>query len=97
MPKKAAEQKKAEYKTEEPREKKKFCMFCHAPIPQDSDFCNKCGKKQDETKRFCMNCGALMPTVPELCGKCSKKPPDDVDTKACKNCGWVIPKVAKVL
>ncbi len=76
-------------------EKKKFCMFCHAPMPQDADFCPKCGKKQDETKRFCMNCGALMPAVPELCGKCSKMPPSDMDTKNCKNCGEVIPKVAK--
>ncbi|MCX9076278.1 MAG: zinc ribbon domain-containing protein, partial [Candidatus Methanoperedens sp.] len=82
-------------KEETKEEKKKFCMFCHAPMPQDAEFCPKCGKKQDETKRFCMNCGALMPAVPELCSKCSKMPPSDVDTKTCKNCGEVIPKVAK--
>ncbi len=76
-------------------EKKKFCMFCHAPMPYDAEFCPKCGKKQDETKRFCMNCGALMHSVPELCSKCSKMPPSDMDTKNCKNCGEVIPKVAK--
>ena len=85
----------AETKKKEVMDKKKFCMFCHAPMPFDAEFCPKCGKKQDETKRFCMNCGALMPAVPELCGKCSKMPPSGEDTKTCKNCGEVIPIVAK--
>ncbi len=93
--KKTEENKKVEAKKETVVEKKKFCMFCHAPMPTDAEFCPKCGKKQDETKRFCMNCGALMPAVPELCGKCSKMPPSDVDTKTCKNCGEVLPVVAK--
>jgi hypothetical protein len=93
--KEKVEAKKQERKLEGAEEKKKFCMFCHLPVPLDSDFCTKCGKKQDETKRFCMSCGSLMPCVPELCGKCSKMPPSGEDTKNCRNCGEVIPVVAK--
>ena len=76
-------------------EKQKFCMYCHAPLTADSQFCNKCGKKQEEKPRFCMNCGAPMPLAPDLCPRCSKMPPSDVDTKNCPNCNEVIPKVAK--
>jgi len=48
-----------------------------------------------EKKRYCMHCGAQMSIHDNTCPKCGKMPPSGVDVKECKNCGDVIPIVAK--
>jgi len=48
-----------------------------------------------EKKRYCMHCGAQMSTGENLCPKCGRMPPSGVDVKECRNCGEVIPVVAK--
>ena len=48
-----------------------------------------------EKKRYCMHCGAQMSTGENLCPKCGRMPPSGVDVKECKNCGEVIPIVAR--
>jgi PKD repeat protein/RNA polymerase subunit RPABC4/transcription elongation factor Spt4 len=48
-----------------------------------------------EKKRYCMHCGAQMSTGDNLCPKCGRMPPSGVDVKECRNCGEVIPVVAK--
>ena len=48
-----------------------------------------------EKKRYCMHCGAQMSAGENLCPKCGRMPPSGVDVKECRNCGEVIPVVAK--
>jgi ribosomal protein L40E len=48
-----------------------------------------------EKPRYCMHCGAKMSIKDRSCPKCGNLPPSGVDTKTCKNCGEVIPFVAK--
>lgn len=48
-----------------------------------------------EKKRYCMHCGAQMSTGENMCPKCGRMPPSGVDVKECRNCGEVIPVVAK--
>lgn len=48
-----------------------------------------------EKKRYCMHCGAQMSIHDNQCPKCGRMPPSGVDVKECKNCGEVIPIVAR--
>jgi hypothetical protein len=46
-------------------------------------------------RRFCMHCGFPMMTTDFECSRCHRQPPSGIDTKACPNCGAVIPALAK--
>jgi PKD repeat protein/ribosomal protein L40E len=48
-----------------------------------------------EKRRYCMHCGAQMSIHDNQCPKCGRMPPSGVDVKECKNCGEVIPIVAR--
>jgi len=46
-------------------------------------------------RRFCMHCGFPMMTTDFECSRCHRQPPSGIDTKACPNCGAVVPALAK--
>jgi hypothetical protein len=52
-------------------------------------------RKPVGARRFCMHCGFPMMTTDFECSRCHRQPPSGIDTKACPNCGSVIPAVAK--
>lgn len=51
----------------------RFCKFCGAQIPTESQFCLKCGatlKQITTDNKFCGKCGANIPTESQFCLKC---------------------------
>jgi Double zinc ribbon len=52
-------------------------------------------RKPVGARRFCMHCGFPMMTTDFECSRCHRQPPSGIDTKACPNCGAVIPALAK--
>lgn len=45
------------------------CSFCHEAIPEDSDFCPFCGKRQEE-KVTCPHCGMKNRAGSHFCSRC---------------------------
>lgn len=45
------------------------CSFCHEAIPEDSDFCPFCGKRQEE-KVTCPYCGMKNRAGSHFCSRC---------------------------
>lgn len=51
----------------------KTCPFCKSTIPEESSFCQKCGKEVGVI--FCPACGTKMPGEARFCLKCGKEIP----------------------
>lgn len=54
------------------------CPFCSKPLPNDSDFCQYCGKKiiipkTHSIKSYCKRCGGEIDSNTETCISCGKK------------------------
>lgn len=51
-----------------------ICNNCTAVIPDDSNYCPKCGCKLDmQEYMFCRKCGNMLPTDSLFCDKCGTK------------------------
>lgn len=47
-----------------------ICLKCNQEIPDDSEFCPRCGRKNDGRPNFCKHCGAEIENDMEFCVEC---------------------------
>lgn len=47
-----------------------ICLKCNKEIPDDSEFCPLCGRKNDGRPNFCKHCGAEIENDMEFCVEC---------------------------
>ena len=73
------------------------CPLCRAEVPDDSYFCDQCGKEF----KFCPECGAKRPAAADgwecscgavnkgkFCSECGAKKPAGAVQYKCDKCGW---------
>lgn len=51
----------------------KKCIFCGAPLDDDSQFCTNCGKKVEPQGKMCPLCGAEIEDDAAFCSKCGMR------------------------
>ena len=51
----------------------KKCIFCGAPLDDDSQFCTNCGKKVEPQGKMCPQCGAEIEDDAAFCSKCGMR------------------------
>jgi len=51
----------------------KFCLYCGAPLDNDSQFCTNCGKKIESQGKTCPQCGAEVEDDSAFCSKCGTR------------------------
>ncbi len=65
-----------------------ICLKCNKEIPDDSEFCPLCGRKNDGRPNFCKHCGAEIENDMEFCVECGnpvetmKQKEEDSDSSA---------------
>ena len=59
------------------KEKRRYCMWCGAPMALDAKVCSVCGREPPSgvDVKVCPNCGAVIPTVAKFCGECGARQP----------------------
>ncbi len=50
-----------------------FCLYCGAPLDNDSQFCTNCGKKIESQGKTCPQCGIGVEDDSAFCSKCGTR------------------------
>lgn len=74
----------------------KTCVSCGRENPEDSEYCNRCGRRLEETRpshvpsqaKICPYCGSLNPPYAEFCLNCAKDLPQKNPVAASRYCAW---------